>query len=150
MIIGIDFDGTIVKHEFPKIGGEIPHCKRVIKRLIANGHQIVLWTMRSDRLEHDENDNDVECLYLQEALDHCIDVIDFKPWGVNSNPDQGQWTSSPKAYCQVYIDDAALGCPLIYPRTTTVLMSEQDLVRPYVDWLAVEAQLAKRGYFEVI
>lgn len=151
MIIGIDFDGTIVKHEFPNIGDEVPFCKSVIKRLIANGHKIVLWTMRSDRLEHDENDNDVECLYLKEAVDYCIDVLDFKPWGINSNPEQGQWTSSPKAYCQIYIDDAALGCPLLGgPEEDVTYIPEDSKPRPYVDWLTVEKLLAEQGFFTEI
>jgi hypothetical protein len=36
-------------------------------------------------------------------------------WGVNGNPEQRTWTDSPKAYCQLYIDDAGLGTPLVYP-----------------------------------
>ena len=43
---------------------------------------------------------------------------------VNENPQD--WTTSPKAYAKVYIDDAALGCPLKEnPRAGG---------KPYVDW----------------
>lgn len=48
--------------------------------------------------------------------------------GVNQNPTQHKWTTSPKAYAQLYIDDAALGCPLILPTSG----------RPYVDWNAIK------------
>ena len=52
---------------------------------------------------------------------------DIPLYGINENPDQSSWTTSPKPYCHMYIDDAALGCPLI-----------QELnQRPYVDWYTV-------------
>lgn len=54
-------------------------------------------------------------------------------WGVNRNPDQYKWTGSPKVYAQLYIDDAALGCPLIKPMNGK---------RPYVDWSLVEGWMA--------
>jgi hypothetical protein len=46
-------------------------------------------------------------------------------YGVNKNPTQVHWTSSPKAYGQVYIDDAAFGCPLI---------ELEGFARPCVNW----------------
>jgi hypothetical protein len=45
-------------------------------------------------------------------------------WGINRNPEQYGWSSSPKVFANLYIDDAALGIPLIEP--------EDD--RDYVDW----------------
>ncbi len=50
MYIGIDFDGTCVTHEFPKIGkhiGAVP----ILKELVKEGHQLILFTMRSDKKE---------------------------------------------------------------------------------------------------
>ena len=47
MIIALDFDGTCVTHEYPNIGQPIPWCLTTLQALIANGHQIVLNTMRS-------------------------------------------------------------------------------------------------------
>lgn len=35
MIIAVDFDGTIVTHEYPKIGKEIPFAIDTLKRLKA-------------------------------------------------------------------------------------------------------------------
>ena len=49
-------------------------------------------------------------------------------YGIQTNPSQTTWTTSPKAYAEMYIDDAALGCPLIYPGNGE---------RPYVDWVKV-------------
>lgn len=45
-VICIDFDGTVVNHEFPKTGMDIGAAP-VLKELIANGHKLILWTMRS-------------------------------------------------------------------------------------------------------
>lgn len=47
-IIAVDFDDTCVKHEFPRVGEEIGAVK-VLKLLVANGHKLILWTMRSDK-----------------------------------------------------------------------------------------------------
>ena len=46
MIIAVDFDGTCVKHAYPKIGEDIGAIP-VLKRLVKDGHQLVLNTMRS-------------------------------------------------------------------------------------------------------
>lgn len=113
LIVGIDFDGTLVEHEYPKIGPELPHAFNYLHKLRLAGAKLILWTMRSENT-------------LQEAVEFCRRKgIEF--WGVNSNPEQHVWTKSNKAYCHVYIDDAALGCPLI---------QEEDK-RPYVDWQKV-------------
>lgn len=113
-IFAVDFDGTCVTHDFPKVGRNIG-AQSVLKRIIAEGGQIIIWTMRS-----------------QESLSDAIawfKANDIPFIGANKNPAQHTWSSSPKAYAQVYIDDAALGCPLIHAH---------DHERPYVDWRAVE------------
>jgi len=47
MIIAVDFDGTIVKHEYPRIGKEIPFAIDTLKRLQQSpDYQLVLWTVR--------------------------------------------------------------------------------------------------------
>jgi hypothetical protein len=46
-IIGIDFDGTVVTHDFPKIGKDIGAVP-VLRKLVDNGHKLILFTMRSD------------------------------------------------------------------------------------------------------
>lgn len=101
-IIACDFDGTIVTHEFPKIGKLIPGAKEVIQVLKDNGYKVFLWTMRGYHQSHKR------C--LEDAVQWCEDngiVFD----GVNQSP-SGFQTSSPKQHADLYIDDAALGCPL--------------------------------------
>lgn len=50
MIIAVDFDGTIVTHEYPKIGKEIPFATQTLKMLAKDGHRLILWTVREGRL----------------------------------------------------------------------------------------------------
>ena len=47
MEICIDFDGTCVTHEFPKVGKDIGAVS-VLKKIVEAGHKIILFTMRSD------------------------------------------------------------------------------------------------------
>lgn len=50
MIIAVDFDGTCVTHEFPRVGAEIGAAE-VLKELTDKGHKIILFTMRSHQLK---------------------------------------------------------------------------------------------------
>lgn len=138
MIIACDFDGTLVSHEFPLIGNNIGSVP-VIKKLVAKGHNIILFTMRSD-VEHvssnDYNIHNKPGNYLTDAVNWCK-KNDIPLYGINTNPTQSTWTKSPKAYAQLYIDDAALGCPLIYDNSISD--------RPFVDWIEVERMLFNMG-----
>jgi len=112
---------TSTERWYPDIGEEVPGAVSVCQRLVSNGHQLILWTMRDG-------------LHLAQAVGWC-EEHNINLWGVNSNPEQ-HWSKSPKAYAQLYIDDAALGCPLTYPLDA----------RPYVDWEAVEALLTRHRF----
>jgi len=46
MYIVVDFDGTVVTHDFPRIGKDIGSIP-VLKRLAAEGHKLIVFTMRS-------------------------------------------------------------------------------------------------------
>lgn len=112
MIIAIDFDGTCVKHAYPRIGKDIGAVP-VLKRMVADGHQLVLNTMRSGYL-------------LQDAVEWFA-THNIPLYGVNHTPDQENWTESSKTYAHLYIDDAALGCPTVMDNSGRV----------YVDWRIV-------------
>jgi len=114
MIIAVDFDGTVVDHRFPDVGPDVPGAVNCLQELVANGHKIILWTMRSG-------------VYLAHAVEWYAER-GIPLYGVNGNPDQKSWTTSPKAYAQVYVDDAAVGCPLI---------TLAKFKRPCVNWPAV-------------
>ena len=102
MYICVDFDGTIVDHRYPDIGPNVPDAIWWMKRWQELGAKIILFTMRSD--------SDSEGPVLTQAVDH-IKKHGVELHGVNRNPDQDSWTSSPKAYGKIYVDDAAFGCP---------------------------------------
>lgn len=121
-IIGLDFDGTVCVNSYPKIGKDIGAVP-VLKELINNGHNIVLNTMRSGQ-----------------------ELIDAEEWfnengillyGSNSTPGQSSWTTSPKVFAHLYIDDAALGIPLVNRGG-----------KPYVDWVKVRELLVRSGYIK--
>ena len=123
-IIAVDFDGTFVAHAYPEIGRENPNAFRVLKKLQDQGIPLILWTMRSGKA-------------LDEAVAYCENKgIIF--WGINENPSQKQWTDSPKIYASIYIDDAALGCPVIWDQSTN---------RHMVNWRDIEAMLIRKGVF---
>lgn len=116
--ICVDFDGTCVTHEFPKIGKDIGAVP-VLKRLVENGHPDI---------------QDVTGNFIDDAVDW-FKQNDITLYGIQSNPTQKTWTNSPKAYGGLYIADVALGCPLIFP----------TVGRPYVDWESVEIYLELQG-----
>jgi hypothetical protein len=48
MHIVVDFDGTVVTHDYPRVGKDIGAVP-VLKELIKNKHQLILFTMRSGK-----------------------------------------------------------------------------------------------------
>ncbi|MCD8139155.1 MAG: hypothetical protein LUE17_05165 [Planctomycetaceae bacterium] len=120
MYIAVDFDGTCVTDNYPDVGEDIGAAP-VLRDLAEKGHRLILWTMRS-------------------GAELALAVSWFKKnriplYGVNENPDQHGWTTSPKAYAHILIDDVALGVPLVQPRHGGV----------HVDWQKVRAELQRRG-----
>lgn len=118
MVIALDFDGTVVTHEYPYVGEDVGAVP-VLKELIAAGHQLILFTMRSGKL-------------LDDAL-AWFERNDIELYAVNENPEQKSWTSSVKVHANIYIDDCALGCPIRF---------EDGVRRPFVDWQKVREILA--------
>lgn len=136
MDICIDFDGTCVTHEFPRIGEDIGAVP-VLKELVAAGHKLILFTMRSDRKTKKKIGSEtvvVEENFLTDAINWFVEN-GIELYGVQKNPKQRFWTSSPKAYGHLYIDDANLGCPLIVPEEG----------RPYADWIGIRNFLVERA-----
>lgn len=142
MIINCDFDGTCVSHDFPNVGKDIGAVP-VLKRLVNNGHNLILFTMRGDRFEKkptkDESIQNVTGLFLTDAINWFKDN-DIPLYGIQTNPTQHNWTNSPKSYAHLMIDDSALGCPLIFKKE----ISE----RPFACWETIERYLEQIGCFE--
>ena len=126
MDILIDFDGTCVAHEFPRIGKDIGAAP-ILRRLTNAGHRLILFTMRSNVEDPRAQDESI----VAEPGDYLTQAVNwFKEnniplYGIQTNPTQHTWTTSPKAYGQLIIDDTCLGIPL---KSDTTLTD-----RPFVD-----------------
>jgi len=98
MIIAVDFDGTIVNHEYPAIGREIPFAIDTLKRIqLEFRHILILWTVREGK-------------ELDEAVEFCKDRgLEF--YAINSNyPDVIENDMQPrKLKADLFIDDRNLG-----------------------------------------
>lgn len=139
--INLDFDGTLVKHNYPKIGDDIGAVP-VLKKLVAKGHKLILFTMRSN-----DTFEGLDGVKTNTSLSDAIDWFkknDIPLYGIQTNPTQKTWTSSPKSYAELMIDDSALGCPLKYDYSYLENIPI-PIGRPYVDWARVEQMLIERG-----
>lgn len=99
MIIAVDFDGTIVEHEFPEIGTPIPYAIEVIKEAYKQGHNFILWTCREGK------DLDRAVFWLEREL--------RIPFAINENYDKTVSFGKRKVYADWYIDDRST-----YPHQT--------------------------------
>ncbi len=122
-IIAIDFDGTCVEHEYPSVGMDVEGAVETLRALNNKGHRLILFTMRSGEK-------------LEKAIKWFKDR-DIELWAVNENPEQKQWTESPKVFADVYIDDAALGCPIMFI---------DGVRRPVINWRKVREWLEYHCY----
>ena len=100
MRIAVDFDGTIVENQYTAIGVEKPFAVKTLKRLAAEGDDIILWTARSGDL-------------LQDAVDWC-EARGLRFYAVNSNnhrsiAHQNGFKGSRKIQADVFIDDKTVG-----------------------------------------
>lgn len=97
MIIAIDFDGTIVEHNYPNIGKEMLFAFETMKELQKQRHQLILWTYRSGK-------------ELDEAVEFCREKgIEF--YAVNKNYPEEVYEEgiSRKIRVDFYIDDRNVG-----------------------------------------
>lgn len=123
MIIGVDFDGTCCEHKYPKIGQPVPDATHWLKEFVKAGAKLVLWTCRCTDGPYGDT--------LTPAVEY-LKKRGVELWGVNKNPLQDAWSLSPKAQCDVYIDDAAFNCPLIDGKFGDRKMVNWEIVGPAV------------------
>jgi hypothetical protein len=130
--IAIDFDGTCVVHDYPRVGKDIGAVP-ILKKLVNNGHRLILYTMRSGQ-------------QLDDAIEW-FKTNDIQLYGIQFNPTQNEWTTSNKCYANLYIDDAALGIPLRRMNIKNDDGDKMSLGRSFVDWRAVDGLLTNMGLF---
>ena len=97
LTIAVDFDGTIVEHEYPKIGKTKTFAFQTLIQLQKQGHLLILWTFRAGK-------------YLDEAVEFCKkNGVEF--YAVNkSYPEEVLDDNiSRKINADVFIDDRNIG-----------------------------------------
>lgn len=135
MIIAVDFDGTIVTHEYPNIGKEIPFAIETLKKIQKEGHhQLIMWSVREGSL-------------LDEAVEYCrARGLEF--YAVNSNYPEAEdvGDKSRKLSAELFIDDRNLGglpdWGVIYRMITS-----GDPWKPMTPDLNLDIKPKKKGWF---
>ncbi len=117
LIIAVDFDGTIIEHNFPNIGKPIPYAIEALKILKAAGHKTILWTCREDSPQGN---------YLTDAIEYCRNNgVEFDAVNDNIKPYEDHlYTNSRKVYANLYIDD-------------------KNRIDRYVDWIDILRDIFK-------
>lgn len=97
LIIAVDFDGTIVEDDYPKIGEPKLFAFDTLKKLQEEGHRLILWTYRSGKR-------------LKEAVAFCEENgIEF--YAVNKSYPEEEYDGkmSRKIHADLFIDDRNVG-----------------------------------------
>jgi len=98
MTIAVDFDGTVVDHEYPAIGKTKLFAFETLKALQEKGFRLILWTYRAGK-------------ELDEAVEFCRENgIEF--YAINKNYPEEEYVEgeiSRKINADIYIDDKNIG-----------------------------------------
>jgi hypothetical protein len=95
--IAVDFDGTIVEHEYPDIGKEKLFAFLTLRELNKKGARLILWTFRFGK-------------ELEEAVEFCrTNGVEF--YAINKNYPEEVFNESVsrKIDADVFIDDKNIG-----------------------------------------
>lgn len=121
MTIAVDFDGTIVEHRYPAIGKERPFATVTLRRLVDEGHRLILWSVREGHL-------------LDEAVAWC-EERGVRFYAINRDFEEEDGTGhnySRKIKADLFIDDRNVGgipdWGTIYQLVTTKKTWEQLLM----------------------
>jgi len=116
MIIAVDFDGTIVEHEYPQIGKEIPFAIETLKKLQEDQHRLILWSVREGRL-------------LEEAVEFCRERgLEFYAANKDFPEEHGRGKGySRKLKADLFIDDLNLGGVPDWQLIFQMIMAEKPL-----------------------
>ena len=138
MKIYLDFDGTLVEHQYPIIGEQNPQSFNILDRLIKAEHEIILNTMR---VEFQDGTLVDAINFIQKELSK-IDVTyknNFKlEHTLEKNiPPEWNWDRHLAEQC-IYIDDICKGTPM---RNNIHTMGQM------VDWSALNKQFLEFGVY---
>jgi hypothetical protein len=95
--IAVDFDGTIVEHEYPEIGKEKLFAFLTLKELNKRGARLILWTFRTGK-------------ELDEAVEFCLkNGVEFYAVNKNYPEEVMNETVGRKIDADIFIDDKNIG-----------------------------------------
>ena len=95
--IAVDFDGTIVEHEYPEIGKEKLFAFLTLKELNKKGARLILWTFRTGK-------------ELEDAVEFCRkNGVEFYAVNKNYPEEVMNETVSRKIDADIFIDDKNIG-----------------------------------------
>lgn len=101
-IIAVDFDGTIVSDEFPKIGKPNYELIRTLRAMQRKGVKLILWTSRNNSCEMGT--------LLTNAIEAC-EHFGLKFDAINENISEVKKLTggdTRKVYADVYLDDHSI------------------------------------------
>ena len=97
LIIAVDFDGTIVEDQYPRIGRPIIFAFDTLKQLQEKGHRLILWTYRRGST-------------LEEAVSFCKqNGIVFYAVNKSFPEEEFDGSYSRKIHADLFIDDRNFG-----------------------------------------
>ncbi len=148
MIIYLDFDGTVVEHQYPSIGRCNFGCIEVIYKLQKAGHKILLNTMRCEfnngSLEKALSWFDNAWMMLKDKKlnqDGDFNLMPIEATTYKHSPQIWDWDFfREKGF--VIIDDQSLHVPL-----KKAIMTVNSYM---VDWDEIDKQLSENGLYEPI
>lgn len=114
-ILYLDFDGTMVEFNYPKIGEDVPHALRVLQRLIDKGFYLILNTQRAEMRDNSLTEAREYLIKKGIKIDACAMKKVAPVWELPFED-------------VIYIDDIATGIPLL----------ADSRMQMMVDWLEVE------------
>ncbi len=95
--IAVDFDGTIVEHEYPRIGKEMLFAFDTLKAMQRKGHKLILWTFRDGET-------------LTEAVEYCLkNGVEFYAVNKSYPEEEFDLSISRKINADLFIDDRNVG-----------------------------------------
>ena len=97
LIIAVDFDGTIVEDNYPRIGKPQIFAFETLRKLQEDGQRLILWTYRSG-------------IRLDEAVEFCRENgVNFYAVNKSFPEEKFDYSKSRKIYADLFIDDRNIG-----------------------------------------
>lgn len=116
LIIGVDFDGTIVEDGYPGIGKTRIFAFETLKRLQEDGHRLILWTYRSGKT-------------LDEAVEFCKqNGITFYAVNASYPEEEFDHRKSRKINADLFIDDRNIGGVLGWGEVYQMITNEEPKI----------------------